>query len=129
MVENEETTEDVQMNDLSDKESRTWGMACHLAGLAMFVIPYLGNILGPLIVWIMKRSEYPFVDEQGKEALNFQISMTIYKIVATILITFAVGCFLLPAVVIADVALLIVAATKANKGESYRYPITIRFIK
>ena len=77
----------------------------------------------------IKKDEYPFVDDQGKEAVNFQISMLIYGIVAGLLIFACVGVVLLPAVVIVDVIFLLIAAVKANNGEHYRYPLTIRFIK
>jgi hypothetical protein len=61
----------------SNSEERNWAMTCHLASFAGYVLP-LGNIIGPLVAWLMKRDEFPLVDDQGKEALNFQISMTIY---------------------------------------------------
>ena len=112
-----------------EKESRLWGMLCHLTGLAIFLgIPF-GNILGPLVVWLIKKDAYPFVDAQGKESLNFQISVTIYGTVAFMLVFLFVGFVLLPALAVADLILVIMAAVKANAGESYRYPYTIRFIK
>jgi uncharacterized Tic20 family protein len=104
-----------------NQEARTWAMAAHLAGLVSFI--------GPLIVWIIKKDEFPFVDDQGKEALNFQISMCIYMIVASLLIFAFIGCILLPVVGILDIVFLIVAAVRANSGEAYRYPIAIRFIR
>jgi hypothetical protein len=109
------------------KTAMTWGMLCHLAALAWF-LP-LGHLLGPLVVWLVKKDEHPFIDEQGKESLNFQISMTIYGSVAALTLLVIIGILLLPAVFIADVVLTIVAAIKASNGESYRYPLTIRFIK
>jgi len=111
------------------KDARMWGMFCHLAGLAGIVIPAVGNIVGPLIVWQIKKDEYPFVDEQGKEAVNFQISMTIYGLISAVLIFICVGFFLLAAVGVVDLVFLLIAAVKANNGQSYRYPLTIRFIK
>lgn len=134
MVENDENAVDESMelpdetSQLSEKDARTWGMACHLAGLAMFVPIGFGQIIGPLVVWLVKRDEHPFVDEQGKEALNFQISMTIYMLVAGIITCWLAGLGIV-VVVIVDIVFLIMAATKANNGESYRYPLTIRFIK
>ena len=110
------------------KEERTFGMLCHLAALAGYVIP-LGTILGPLVVWLLKRDSSPFVDEQGKEALNFQISFLIYIIISIILCVLLIGFVLLIALGIAELILVIMAALKANEGVSYRYPLTIRFIK
>lgn len=116
------------MNENNERQSRTWGMLCHLAGLACYIGVPFGNILGPLVVWLIKKEEFPFVDEQGKEALNFQISMTIYGIIAGILIIVLIGIPLLLGLLVAHIVLVIVAAIRANDGESYRYPVTIRFI-
>jgi uncharacterized Tic20 family protein len=114
-----------------DKDARMWAMFCHLGGLAMFipVLPVIGNVIAPLIIWQIKKDNYPFVNEQGKEALNFQISMLIYGLVSGLLCFACIGIVLLPAVVIVDVVFLLIAAVKANDGHHYRYPLTIRFIK
>jgi uncharacterized Tic20 family protein len=69
-----------------DKDARTWATICHLSALIMLVGVPLGNILGPLVVWLAKRQESEFVDDQGKEALNFQITFTLCEIVLFILI-------------------------------------------
>ena len=113
------------------KDARMWAMFCHLAGLAGFVIPVIvSGIIAPLIIWQVKKDDHPFIDENGKEALNFQISIGIYEFVSALLIfVFCIGAVLLPAVAIFDLVLLIIAAVKANNGQSYRYPLTIRFIK
>ncbi len=111
----------------TNPQARTWGMFCHLAALAYF-IP-LGHILGPLIVWLVKRDEFPFVNDQGKESLNFQITISIAYAVAAILIVTVIGCVLLPAVVVTNIVFVILAAIAANEGKPYRYPICIRFIK
>ncbi|MHC4623710.1 MAG: DUF4870 domain-containing protein [Planctomycetota bacterium] len=111
------------------KDARMWAMFCHLAGLALFILPGIGNVVGPLIFWQIKKDEFAFVDNQGKEAVNFQISMSIYGAVAGLLCFACVGVFLLPAVVVVDLVFLLIAAVKANNGESYRYPLCIRFIK
>ena len=87
------------------------------------------NIIGPLVVWLIKKDEYPFVNDQGKESLNFQITMTVCGVVAFLLCFVLIGFLLLPAVILADVIMVIVAAVAANRGESYRYPFTIRLIK
>jgi uncharacterized Tic20 family protein len=111
------------------KNARMWAMICHLTGLAGIIIPAVGNIVAPLIIWQIKKDEFPFVDEQGKEAVNFQISMTIYGLICIPLFFICVGPFLLAAVGIVDLVFLLIAAVKANNGRSYRYPLTIRFIK
>ena len=71
---------------MDEQQAKQWGMLCHLSALSVFIgIPF-GNILGPLIVWLLKREEDPFIDEQGRESLNFQISMSIYFFCSAILI-------------------------------------------
>jgi len=111
------------------KDERMWGMICHLAALAGFVGIPLGNVLGPLIVWLIKREEFPLVADQGKESLNFQISMTIYGVICIPLMFVVIGFLLGLALLIADVVFIIIAAMKANEGALYRYPLTIRLIK
>jgi uncharacterized protein len=107
---------------------RNWAMACHLSALCGYVIP-LGWILGPLVVWLIKREEFEFVDDQGKEALNFQISVLIYGIVSAILCLLLIGFLLLFALAIFHLVMVIVASVKASSGIRYRYPLTIRFLK
>jgi uncharacterized Tic20 family protein len=110
------------------KEERNWATIAHLSALSGFVVPF-GTVLGPLVVWLLKKEAYPFVDDQGKEALNFQISFLIYTIVASVLMLLLIGFVLLPIVLIVEFVLTIVAAIKANEGLHYRYPLTIRFLK
>jgi hypothetical protein len=106
---------------------RTWDVLCHVSALAGFVVPF-GNILGPLIVWLIKKNEIPSVDAHGKESLNFQISVLIYLAVSAVLVLVLVGVFLMMAIAIAAIVLVVIAAIKASNGEFYRYPLTIRFI-
>lgn len=113
---------------IQSQEERTMGMLCHLLGFA-FIAAGIGNILGPLILWLVKKDQMPFVDDQGKESLNFQISITIYWIVAALLSFALIGIPLLIAVAVFDIVEIIMASVKANQGIPYRYPVTIRFIK
>ncbi|MHC4085649.1 MAG: DUF4870 domain-containing protein [Planctomycetota bacterium] len=123
-----ETSEEV------NKDARMWAMFCHLAALGALVVPVVGSVIGPLVIWQIKKDDFPFVDEQGKEAVNFQISMLLYAVIGSVvcLIT-CVGAPLMPivwfAVIIVDLIFLLIAAVKANNGFHYRYPLTIRFIK
>ena len=124
----------VQPSEVSkeaNKDARMWAMFCHLGGLAALlpIVPVVGGVIAPLIIWQIKKDEHPFVDQQGKESVNFQISILIYEIVAGLLIFACVGAFLLPAVFIFDIVFLVIAAIKANNGQHYRYPLCIRFIK
>jgi uncharacterized protein len=109
-------------------EARQWGMFAHLAALAGFVIPF-GNLIGPLVVWQMKKNEMPFVDDQGKESLNFQITVAIAVVVCVLLMVILIGALLLPLVGIGALILTIIGAIKANAGERYRYPFALRLIK
>ncbi len=116
-----------------NKDARMWAMICHLAGLAGIIVPVVGCIIGPLIVWQIKKEEFPFVDEQGKEAVNFQISMSLYLLISAVIwipLSFVcIGVFIPVAISIVDLIFLLIAAVKANDGHHYRYPLTIRFIK
>lgn len=110
----------------SDDE-RLWATLCHLSTFIGFVVP-LAHIIAPLVIWLIQKEKLPLVDDQGKEALNFQISMTIYYVVAALLMFLLIGCVLLPALLIFDLVVTIIAAVKANQGVAYRYPLCIRFI-
>jgi len=117
------------MQSNTENQSRMWATFCHLAAISGFIVTPLGFILGPLIIWLIKKDEFEFVNEHGKEAVNFQISMIIYFIIAAILILVFIGFILLGILTILDIIFIIIASVKANNGEHYRYPITIRFIK
>ena len=104
-------------------------MLCHLGAFAGFILPAFGNIIGPLVFWLIKRDESDLVDDQGKESLNFQISMAIYFIGAGILTLVVIGFVLLVGLGIFFIVMVIMASVKANSGERFRYPLTIRFIK
>ena len=99
-----------------------------LLGFAGFVFP-LGNILAPLILWLIKRTDSPYLDRAGKEAINFQISYTIYAIVAGLLCFVLIGLLLFPVLFVAWVVLMVVAAVKTSNGEEYKYPFTIRLLQ
>ena len=100
----------------------------HLLGFAGFVFPF-GNIIAPLILWLIKRAESPLLDRTGKEVLNFQISYVIYAAVAGLLCFVLIGFLILPAIFILWVVFMVVAAVKTGNGEEYRYPMTIRLLQ
>jgi uncharacterized Tic20 family protein len=110
------------------KNSVNWAMVCHLGGLATYIGIPLGNILVPLLVWLVKRKKDSRVDEAGREALNFNISFTIYGVVAGLACYIFIGYVALPLVLVTHVVLVVQAILKANKGESVHYPFTLRFI-
>ena len=88
-----------------------------------------GNVIGPLIVWLMKREEDPFIDASGKEALNFQITMMIGYLVATLLMLVLVGFILLPVLALVSLILVILAMLRTSEGELYRYPFSLQLVK
>lgn len=100
----------------------------HLLGFAGFVFPF-GNLLGPLILWLIKRSESPLLDRTGKEVLNFQLSYVIYFAIAGALCFILIGLFILPVLFILWVVFMVIAAVKTGNGEEYRYPAIIRILQ
>lgn len=103
-------------------EEKSWAMGCHLLALVTWFV-------GPLIFWLVKKESSAFIDEQGKEAVNFQLSMIIYILVAQVSMLVIIGILLVPAVMIFDLVCVILGAVKAYGGEHFRYPLCIRFIK
>jgi uncharacterized Tic20 family protein len=110
------------------KQAKDMGLLIHAASFAGYVFP-LGSVLGPLIVWLMKRDEFEFANQCGKNCLNFKLSLMIYAMVSAILILIGVGVILLAALALLDIICTIIAIIKANDGIAYQYPLTIRFIK
>lgn len=108
--------------------SNEWLVLCHLSALSVYLGVPFGNIVGPLVVWLMKRGEIPEMDAHGKEAVNFALSMTVYGLVGILLVFVLVGLMLLPALFFAHVAFVAGAAVKASRGEPVKYPLSIRFI-
>ena len=107
---------------------RKLAMFCHLSGLLGYLVPF-GNVIGPLVVWLINREKHPYIDEQGKEALNFQLSVLAYALLSFALILVLLGLLLLPLLALFNVVMVITAAIKVKDGEAYRYPLTIRFLR
>ena len=112
----------------TNRDENMWAMFCHLSALVGFAIPF-GNIIAPLIIWTLKKDEYPHVNDQGKEAINFQLSITVYILISVILVFVVIGIPLLIILGIFSLIMTVIAALNANDGNKYRYPFTIRFIK
>ena len=110
-------------------EAHKWAAICHASALVGLLGNGVGFLLAPLIIWLMKRDEHPFIDEQGKEAVNFQITMFILAFVFAILVLIVIGIPLLIGLGLFMTIMPIIAAVRASGGEHYRYPLTIRFIK
>ena len=110
-----------------NQEERTWAMAAHLSAFAGHFIPF-GHIFGPLVIWLVKRERSEFVADQAREALNAQISITIYAAVAAVLILVVIGLPLLFLLWLLDIIFIIIAAVSANDGRRYRYPLILRLV-
>lgn len=108
-------------------EERQWAMFTHLSALFGLVVPF-GSVIGPLVMWLIKKDTMPFVNDQGKEALNFNITMAIAAIVCWILVFILIGFLLLPILVIFWLVFVVIATIKANEGTTYRYPFALRLI-
>jgi uncharacterized Tic20 family protein len=111
------------------QDERTWGMLAHICAFALFLIPMIGCALGPLIVWLIKRDQSEFVADQGKEALNFNISFLLAGVVCGALVFVLIGILLGVALFFYWLAMTIIAGIKASEGVRYRYPFTLRLIK
>ncbi|MHC4916086.1 MAG: DUF4870 domain-containing protein [Planctomycetota bacterium] len=102
-------------------DDKTMGMLCHLLGLFSFI--------GPLIIWLIKKDQSKFVDYHGKEALNFQLTLLIGYFIGGALTLVCIGYFVIMAAWVVSIIFLIMGTVAANKGNVYRYPMCIRFIK
>lgn len=121
------------MNEVSTTsptpEERNWAVLCHLSALLGLVVWGVGIVLGPLIAWLIKKDAMPFVNEQGKEALNFQITILLAGFICSALIFVLIGIPLLAALGVFDLVFIIIAAIRASEGVAYRYPLSLRLIK
>lgn len=122
-------SENLQATPKYSKDEQNWAMICHLSALCGFVVPF-GNVLGPLVVWLIKKESMPLVDQHGKEALNFQITVGLALLVCFLLFLVVIGVFLVFIVAIGALIMTIIAAVKVSNGElDYKYPFAIRLIK
>ncbi len=124
---------DPAANAAADADARQWAMFAHLSALLGAFVALA--FLGPLVVWLLKKDAHPFVADQAREALNFNLSMLLYGVVATavtFVLTFVlVGFLLLPLLAAGGIAwlvLVVIGGVKANEGVAFRYPFTIRFV-
>lgn len=124
----EQTEEQIQEVQGLSQDEKNMGIVVHVASFAGYLIPF-GSILGPLIVWLMKRDELPFVDECGRNCLNFKISMFIWVMISFVLMFVGIGFILIGLLAVVDIVLTIIAAMKASEGVCYKYPLSIKFLK
>jgi uncharacterized Tic20 family protein len=112
---------------METSSSKTTALLVHLLAFAGYIVPF-GHVLGPLVLWLVKRGDSPFIDAHGKEAVNFQISVTLYMLACIPLIPLAIGGLLMLALMLFDIVCVILAAVRAYSGERCRYPLAIRFL-
>ena len=103
-------------------DDRNLAMLAHLLGI-------VSGFVGALIIWLIKKDQSAFVDEQGKEALNFQITILIGFVVAGVLTVILIGALLMPVLLVVNLVFCILAAVAVSKGEHYKYPFAIRLLK
>ncbi|MDF2960226.1 MAG: hypothetical protein K0S39_1961 [Paenibacillus sp.] len=103
-------------------EERTLALLSH-------ILCFIGGFIAPLVIWLLKKDQSQYVAEHAKESLNFQISIMIYSFIASLLTLILIGVVLLFAIGIFALVVIILATIKANNGEMYRYPLTIRLVK
>jgi uncharacterized protein len=101
----------------------------HAIALIGFFVPVGGHIVGPLVIWLARRGDSPELDEQGKESVNFQISMLIYNAAAALLCLIVIGFALLGVLHILNVVFVIIASIQASDGKVFRYPLSLRLMK
>lgn len=118
-----------ETSTVPDKDARQWATIIHLSALAGLLGNGVGFVLVPLVIWLLKKNDHPFIDEQGKEAVNFQITMMLAFFVSLVLTIIFIGFVLMAVVGILAVVFPIVAAIRTSEGKSYRYPLTIRVIQ
>lgn len=115
------------MRVISDQE-RIYATWMHIAGLSGYVIPF-GNFLVPLILWIIKCRESHYIDQQGREVMNFQLTVTGYAILTVILTTVYIGWLLVPVVLLLHLAATIMGAVRTHEGRIFHYPVTLQIIR
>lgn len=111
-----------------ERQARQWGMFLHLSQFAGYLLPGLGFV-APILIWQMKKAELPELDSHGKNVVNWIISAIIYSVVGTVLVFVIIGFAVLAVLGVLCVVFPIIGAIKANSGETWKYPLTISFLK
>jgi len=110
-------------------QAKQWAMFLHLSMLAGFIIPVIGTVVPPIILWQLKKDEMPWIDAHGKNAVNWIISAFIYLVVCIMLSVIFIGILLAGVLFTLGMIFPIVAGIKANNGEVWKYPLAIQFLK
>lgn len=126
MTDNQSTDTDIAVTD--SLPANSWAMFLHLSVLAGFVVPIAG-LLAPLLIWQLKKDQYPELDAHGKVVMNWIISLIIYTVISGMLVFVVVGLFLLSVLMIISILFPIIGGIKANEGKLWTYPLSIPFLK
>ncbi len=118
----------MEENKVLTETERNWAMLCHLSALAGFFFPF-GAIIGPLVCWLSRRDESVWVYVNGRNSLNFQLSMLLYLVLTIPLLFIIIGIPIMVFLGILKVICVIIASVKASKGEPFKYPLVIPFIQ
>lgn len=110
------------------REERQWAMLCHVSAMLMYVT-VVGGLVAPFVIWLLKREEMPFVADQGRETINFQITTLAALAASVVLMLVVVGFVLFWAILAAHFVLTIVAAVRSMDGVRYRYPFCWRPVR
>jgi uncharacterized protein len=118
----------MEENRVLSETERNWAMLCHLSAFAGFFFPF-GGIIGPLICWLTRKDESIWIDINGKNSLNFQLSILLYIVLAIPLVFLIIGIPIILILAALKVICIIIASVKASKGELFKYPLMIPFIQ
>lgn len=118
----------MEENKILTESERNWAMLCHLSAFAGYFFPF-GGIIGPLICWLSKRDESAWVNENGRNSMNFQLSTLLYIILAVPLCFIIIGFPIIISIMFLRLVCVIIASIKAAKGEVFRYPLSIPFVQ
>ena len=117
----------MEENKVLSETERNWAMFCHLSAFAGFFFPF-GGIIGPLVCWLTKKDESVWIYINGRNSLNFQLSMLLYIVLALPLFFIIIGFPIVFLLVTIKVICIVIASVKASKGEPFKYPLVIPFI-
>jgi len=117
------------LSPLPSREERQWAMLCHYSAFFWLLVPMVGNVIGTLVIWQLKKEGSPFIDQQGREALNFQITYSLSMMICGVLAWVLIGFPLMLLITLVALVLVVIAGIRANEGRAYRYPLCWRPIK
>jgi uncharacterized Tic20 family protein len=118
----------MEENRLLTESERNWAMLCHLSAFAGFFFPF-GGIIGPMIFWLSRKDDSAWININGKAAMNFNLSMLLYIVLAIPLLIILVGIPIIIALGILKIVCVTIASIKAARGEIFKYPLSIPFVQ